>query len=375
MAHRILPDGKVDAHPTSFTGSQWGVKRLPGAIFQGPADDKYSFPLNAYQPILSNHQFEEAKQAWETVHDTEYVSPVQGGVHEAQGGQRFCGDVLDADNRRVIEIDLPYAAAAAMHKAPDNSVMYPGCRYTTTILSDAPLGPHDRRKYKSKTAPPYFARCTRLLTGNKVSPRDVHTGNLLQALPTANDVYTLVYDTNHLCSIQSDPETWENPCYITPNNPAMASTNDAHMFHRAAKDHIALLRAGLQSKKMQNNMAELTRKFLARLDQDKGTKKLKFLVIDAPLMTGAWSQRLSAAFELQKRGNTAHRPTPPITLIQGQIYDASDCLPQELLHPEAELSHVIHYQHLHTQPYMAKAFRSLGTYAPVFFFFVGFLLV
>ena len=355
----------MDACPTIFTGNQWGVKRLPGAIFQGPADDKYSFPLNAYQPILSYRQFEDVKQAWENVNDTDYVSPVQGAVHEAQGGQRFCGEVLDADNRTVIEIDLPYAAAAAMHKAPDNSVMVPGCHYATTILSDAPLGPQDMRKYKNKTAPPYFARCTRQLTGNHVSPWEVHTDNLLQALPTANDVYTLVYDANHLRRIQSDPKTWENPCYITPNNPAMASTNDAHMFHRAAKEHVALLRTGLQSGKMQNNMAVLTRQFLARLDQDKGTKKMKFLVIDVPLMTGAWSQRLSAAFELQKRGNTPHRPALPIMITQGQIYDATDCLPQELLHPGAELSHLIHYQHLHTQPYMAKAYRSLASYAMV----------
>ena len=365
QAHRILPEGKVAVNPTTFKGSLWGAKRLPGTVFQGPAEDKPQFPITSYQPITSTRQFEEAKQAWENANDTDYVSPVQGQVQDAQGGQRFWGEVLDVNDRMVLEIDQPYAAAAAMHKASDNSSMYPGFRYTTNLLSEVPLGHQDMRRYKGKTAPPYFAQCTRQLTGQQVSPRAVNTDNLVQAIDTANDVFMFVYDAAHIGSIQTEPETWENPYFITPNNPAMTSTNDAHMFHRAATAHIALLRVALKAGKMKNTMAEQTRQLLARHDQDKATKKLKLLVIDDPRMTGAWSQRLSAAFELQKREKTPDRPGQTWSLTQAHIFDGTDALPQELLHPDADLSHLIYYQYLHTQPYMAKAFRSLEKYGMV----------
>jgi hypothetical protein len=355
----------VAVNPTTFTGTQWGAKRLPGTVFQGPAEDKSQFSITSYQPIISTRQFEEAKQVWETANDTGYASPVRGEVHDASGGQRFWGAVLDINNRVVLEIDQPYVASAAMHKAADNSVMFPGFQYVTTILSEVQWGPQDMRKFKSKTIPPYFAHCTRQLIGQPVSSRAVHTDNLVKAIDTPNDVTMLVFDTAHLCTIQSDPATWENPYCITPNNPALSSTNDALMFHRVATEHIALLRAGLQAGKMKNTMAEQTRQLLARLDQDKATKKLNFLVIDDPRMTGAWSQRLSAAFELQKREKNLHRPAQPWMLAQAQIFDGTDCLPQEFLHPDVDLNHFIHYQHLHNQPYMAKAYRALANYAMV----------
>jgi hypothetical protein len=179
----------VAANPTTFTGSQWGAKHQPGTTFQGPTEDKSHFSLTSYQAIHSTRQFEEAKQAWEDVNDTAFLPPVQGRVHDTQGGQRFYGVVRDINDRVVVEIDQPYAAAAAMHKAADNSLMYPGFLYATNILSDAPLGPQDMRKYKGKATPTYFARCTRQLTDNQASPRDVRTDNLMQAMDSDNDYH------------------------------------------------------------------------------------------------------------------------------------------------------------------------------------------